>query len=154
MTDEPSDMVSSEEEPMLSDRVKECLEVIGGSQAELARQLGVSRSAVGQWLQGNVKDIRSEALFTLARLANVRPEWLALGESPKKPTSKDAPSAINALEGTHEVYAYYVTKEEHELLQAYRHLSPEQQEMLAQNAQFLMSRAQSNIVPVPVKKTK
>lgn len=53
-----------------------------GNQSELARRLGVSRSAVNQWLSGQTEPTAANAVL-LARLAGVRPEWLILGEEPK-----------------------------------------------------------------------
>lgn len=53
-----------------------------GNQSKLARRLGVSRSAVSQWLSGQTEPSATNALL-LARMAGVRPEWLVLGEEPQ-----------------------------------------------------------------------
>lgn len=137
----------------LAARVKECLRLSGMSGADVARELGISRSAISQWLKGNVKNIRGDNLILLASKAGVRPEWLVSGKAPKFSTGPEGDQSPT-LDTQDKMYSYYVTHPEHELLQTFRSLTPQQQETLVEHAQFLLQRAPAVITPIPVKKSK
>lgn len=51
----------------------------GLTQAEAARQIGVSREAVSQWENGKTKNINSSLLHSAAEVYGVSAQWLATG---------------------------------------------------------------------------
>ena len=51
----------------------------GLTQAEAARQIGVSREAVSQWENGKTKNINSSILHEAAQVYGVNAQWLATG---------------------------------------------------------------------------
>ena len=67
--------------------LRKCMEEHGVTQAQLASILGVSRSAVGFYTQGNTKP-KLEAAITIARYFNVSLDWL-LGLSKTKTSNPD-----------------------------------------------------------------
>ena len=64
----------------LTDRIRAAREEAGLSQADVAKALGLSRSAVNQWEQGLSKNIRLSHFFALTRLLRQDPQWLATGQ--------------------------------------------------------------------------
>lgn len=64
----------------LADRITKALKHSGKTAANLAKELGITESAVSHWGNGNTKKIASDKLFAVARALNVNPEWLATGE--------------------------------------------------------------------------
>lgn len=63
----------------LSNRILRARRLKGWSQTELAKKLGVSRSAVGHWERPNGSVPSSERLAALAVALEVGLEWLATG---------------------------------------------------------------------------
>ncbi len=63
----------------LTERIRVAREQAGLSQAEVAKSLRVSASAVNQWEQGLSKNIKLEHFFALAGLLRQDPQWLATG---------------------------------------------------------------------------
>ncbi|HEX7029637.1 MAG TPA: helix-turn-helix transcriptional regulator [Gammaproteobacteria bacterium] len=63
----------------IHDRIREAREQAGISQTELARLLGVTRSACSQWESAGGTAPRRERLEQLAALLGVSFEWLATG---------------------------------------------------------------------------
>ncbi len=64
----------------IHDRIREAREQAGVSQTELARLLGVTRSACSQWESDHGTAPRRERLEQLAGLLGVSFEWLATGK--------------------------------------------------------------------------
>ncbi len=64
----------------LAERIRVAREEAGLSQADVAKSLCLSRSAVNQWEQGLSKNIRLSHFFALARLLGQDPKWLATGQ--------------------------------------------------------------------------
>lgn len=79
----------------------------GLSQAELARRVGVSKQAVGDWLKGRVTEIRPDNLYALADALQVEARWLATGKGSRK--------------------GLILTPEQRRMLQSYLRLPPTQQ---------------------------
>lgn len=52
----------------------------GLSQAELAKRVGVTRSAVNQWESGQTKHVRPENLFAVADATGHSARWIATGK--------------------------------------------------------------------------
>lgn len=59
--------------------------------AELARAVGVSNGAVGQWFSGETEFIRPIYLFRAARALGVEAEWLGTGEGPRTRLERAVP---------------------------------------------------------------
>ncbi len=64
----------------LTDRIRVARKQAGLSQADVAKALRLSSSAVSQWEQGLSKNIRLSHFFALARLLRQDPQWLATGQ--------------------------------------------------------------------------
>lgn len=72
----------------LGDRVAFVLSTFEGNQTSAAKAIGVTRGAVSQWKLGDVKRIRPENLFPLARITGYSAEWIATGAGPMHPTNQ------------------------------------------------------------------
>lgn len=70
-------------------RIREAREQAGISQTELARLLGVTRSACSQWESAQGTAPRRERLEQLAALLGVSFEWLATGRGGSGPVELD-----------------------------------------------------------------
>ena len=55
------------------------------SGSELARLTGLHASSVSDWLTGKSKSIKPEHVAKVARVLNVLPAWLSLGDGPMHP---------------------------------------------------------------------
>ena len=71
----------------IHDRIREAREQAGVSQTELARLLGVTRSACSQWESATGTAPRRERLEQLAQLLGVSFEWLATGRGGSGPSA-------------------------------------------------------------------
>lgn len=88
--------------PAIHDRIKLAMTEAGVKTQELATSLGVSRSAVYQWLNGDVKNLKPENLVGLSKALKVRVEWLAVGELPMRhqhDSAKHEEAVATAMEG-------------------------------------------------------
>ncbi len=63
----------------LTERIRVARKQAGLSQADVAKALRISASAVNQWELGFSKNIKLEHFFALARLLRQDPQWLATG---------------------------------------------------------------------------
>ena len=68
-----------------SGRLQAAMDAANLNQTELAKKVGLSRSAINQLIQGTSKGMKPENLVAVARALNVRVEWLAIGELPMRP---------------------------------------------------------------------
>lgn len=66
----------------LGQRIAAAREMAGMNQAELARAVGVSRSAVNQWESENVKNLKIDNLFDVARVTGADIYWLGTDTPP------------------------------------------------------------------------
>lgn len=88
----------------LAERLQFARKQAGLSQTDVAKSLHISVSAVNQWEQGLSKNIKLEYFFSLARLLEQDPQWLATGTVfPSKrrrsaPPNGPPPAALNAEE--------------------------------------------------------
>src|SRR5690554_3302602 len=62
----------------------------GLSEAELARRIGVSQSALHEFLKS--KTDGHKKILEIARATGFRPEWLQWGELPRKPGEAQQPA--------------------------------------------------------------
>jgi phage repressor protein C with HTH and peptisase S24 domain len=67
----------------LQERLKEAMGEAGISQAELARRVRVTRSAIAHWLSGATVELKGDNLVATAAALGVTPTWLARGIGPK-----------------------------------------------------------------------
>lgn len=51
--------------------------------ADVAKAVGISRSAVYQWISGDIQSLKSSNLLAVAQLLGVREQWLESGRGPK-----------------------------------------------------------------------
>jgi len=65
----------------LTDRIRAARKQAGMTQADVARALRISVSAVNQWEQGLIKNIKLRHFFALANLLGHDPQWLATGKT-------------------------------------------------------------------------
>lgn len=75
----------------LAERVTWAFEQSGHTQASLAREIGISKGAIGQWATGKTDHIRPVHLFDAARALRVEPEWLGNGKGPRTRLERAAP---------------------------------------------------------------
>lgn len=66
----------------LQSRIGQAMKHGEKSAADLARACKISRVAVGKWVDGTSKKIKTEHAFAVADACNVEPRWLALGKGP------------------------------------------------------------------------
>ena len=76
----------------LTERIRAARKQAGLSQADVAKALRISASAVNQWEHGSSKNIKLEHFFALASLLGQDPRWLATGtaQSPVRVTTPPA----------------------------------------------------------------
>jgi transcriptional regulator with XRE-family HTH domain len=67
----------------LKDRIREARSGYKGTIDELAKKVGVSRSAIYQWLGGNSKNLKLENLFSFAEATGYSARWIATNKEPK-----------------------------------------------------------------------
>lgn len=114
---------------LLEERIHEARCESGITPSNLARMVGVTSAAVSRWEKGQVKNLRMEHLFTLSRLLNVNPEWLATGRGAKKGhLTKQPQSAQDLPAPTYD----QLNREEQLLIDIYRRLSHSSRESLKQ----------------------
>ena len=65
----------------LTERIRAAREQAGLSQADVAKALRISASAVNQWEQGLTKNMKLNNFFALANLLGQDPRWLATGRT-------------------------------------------------------------------------
>jgi len=81
----------------LAARIREAIEGSGKSQADIAREVGVSNSAVTLWLNGGIKSLKADTATALQRATGYRSEWIVTGRGQKKlAQSNVAPAATGA----------------------------------------------------------
>jgi len=69
----------------LGERLELAMQADGMTQADLARAIHVTRSAIHQAIRGASKGLKPHHLILVCRQLRIRPEWLALGEEPMRP---------------------------------------------------------------------
>lgn len=80
-------------------RIKEAREMAGMKPSALAREVGVSPSAVTQWETGQTKKLDGDNLLKVSKALHVRPEWLQYGELPMRNDGDFAPVDTNVAPG-------------------------------------------------------
>jgi transcriptional regulator with XRE-family HTH domain len=103
----------------IHDRIREARDQAGISQTELARLLGVTRSACSQWESSGGTAPRRDRLEQLAGLLGVSFEWLATGRGADG-SQTDKVAEVPAG------YATALPSDQRELLERYRRLTARQ----------------------------
>lgn len=75
------------------DRVREAIRASGKTQAQVAKEVGVSQSAIAQWLSGNVKSLKAETADALEIATGYRARWLITGKGVERVDISDMPVA-------------------------------------------------------------
>ncbi|WP_085696299.1 LexA family transcriptional regulator [Pseudomonas sp. B26(2017)] len=73
---------------------------------DIARECGVSPSAVTQWVTGDSKSLRPENLFALAQATGVSAEWLANGTGDMESVPRDRGSNVEPVNGPLRYHEY------------------------------------------------
>lgn len=109
----------------LSNRIRLARVDKGWNQVDLAKQLGVSRSAVGHWERGAGSTPSPRRLLRLAHLTGVNVQWLATGRGPMRPAgSAEAALPMVAL-----------SEEEELLLRHFRRITGRARQLLLESAE-------------------
>lgn len=91
----------------LGDRIRRARRVAGLSPGDLARAVGVTKGAISQWENNEVKNIRLGHLFKLQDATGFNARWIALEEGPERgePQAKDPRDVDDILSGleSHEI---------------------------------------------------
>ena len=64
-------------------RVTRAVTGSGHTASSVARKIGVSPEAVGQWMKGPTKNLRNENLFALADATGFSARWIGTGQGPE-----------------------------------------------------------------------
>lgn len=78
----------------LSNRIRETLSISGKSQAAIAREMGITQSAITQWLTGQTKKLRADTAVALEKATGVKAEWIATGHGPKLVSADQIPKMV------------------------------------------------------------
>ncbi len=113
----PGGMIESQSESTVGNRIRAVRIERGWTQAELAEQIGVSRSAVAQWETDRAGQLRDH-LGRIAQVLNVSTEFLLIGREGQASTA-----------------------EELALLRLYREAPPEDRQLLLRTARRLVNGA-------------
>jgi len=71
-----------------SERLKVAMELSGIKPVQLAAVVGVTPQSVGKWMRGEVEDLMSNHLFSVADATQVDARWLATGQGEPRPESR------------------------------------------------------------------
>ena len=97
----------------MTDRIRAARTQAGLTQADIARALRISVSAVNQWEQGLIKNIKLRHFFALANLLGQDPQWLATGKTfplTRKPTLMSPLSDDPALTNEEKILLHQVRR--------------------------------------------
>jgi|GEM_PF-2413662 len=108
----------------IGSRIKEAREKARISQAQLARQLNITRSACSQWESEVGTAPRRERLEQIAEILGVSYEWLATG---KPVVSSPMPAGVEEEQGR---YVVPLRADQRELLEIFNRLSVERRSAL------------------------
>lgn len=104
-------------------RIRAALDTAQMSQSELARKIGVQPSAVNHWLSGRSKALKAENLVRIAKALSVSADWLETGMGSIKPEAS-------------------LTREEAEVIELYRALTPQMRETWIKVGRDLIPKAE------------
>ena len=64
----------------VGERLRQLIDAIGISYADAARDMGVTRNQLGNWMRGNHGFPRHYALYRFCRIRGVSTDWVFLGD--------------------------------------------------------------------------
>lgn len=67
-----------------SDRIRAAIAGSGKTQAQIAKEAGISQGAISQYLSGHVKSLKAGTAAKLSEATGYAATWLATGEGPEK----------------------------------------------------------------------
>lgn len=85
----------------LPERLAEAFRLSGKSRTQLAAAIGVSTSAISQWLSGSVKSLKGSTAAKIEAATGVRAAWIVEGTGPKM--VGDAPNVTPAALGVRRI---------------------------------------------------
>ncbi len=81
-----------------SERLKYALELRGMKPVDLAKELGLSKASISQWLSSATKELSAKNALNAAKILNVDPYWLVFGTgSPDTGLSQQEKEIISSL---------------------------------------------------------
>jgi len=80
----------------LKERISEALNSTGLIDADLAKELGVTRGAISQWRSGGVKTLKGDTAAKIEAITGYSSTWLSTGKGDKK--SSGAMPSLNEVE--------------------------------------------------------
>lgn len=81
-------------------RIRYAIQQAGLKQADIQRATGVTRSAVSQWISGDIITVKAEYLFLIADATGFEARWLATGKGPQlKQQEDERKKAIDLIYG-------------------------------------------------------
>ncbi len=83
--------VKRSDETGFSERLEFAMREGGYSQAELARELGVSKGNVAHWLKGRTESPAATVLLEIGRVLDVNLEWLVRNTGQMRPATSSRP---------------------------------------------------------------
>ncbi|MFC4728355.1 helix-turn-helix transcriptional regulator [Coralloluteibacterium thermophilus] len=117
----------------LSNRIRQARGLLPMTQAELARQVGVQRSAVAQWEQHNGTAPSIRHMLQIAQVTGTCLEWLATGRGPVRIDQSETTAAV-VLDD------YAQDHLESRLLEAFRKIPRRQREPLVGMIEMMARR--------------
>jgi transcriptional regulator with XRE-family HTH domain len=96
----------------LGQRIDRRMRSKGHNQTSLAREVGVKRAAVSQWISGETKELKGKNLTRVCQVLECTPEWLLTGKgSPEPATCIGEPQGeYNALTEKQRLLIAYIRK--------------------------------------------
>lgn len=77
------DLADSIDGMALKDRIREVMESTNMTKSQFARAMGVSRGAVSQWLEGDIKGLRASTASKMEKLSGFSYKWIVTGRGAK-----------------------------------------------------------------------
>ncbi|WP_431482255.1 S24 family peptidase [Pseudomonas solani] len=68
----------------MNERIARAIALSGKQKIEIAALCNVKPSSISQWIGGEIKTLKAESVFALAKATGFRAEWIALGTGPER----------------------------------------------------------------------
>lgn len=78
----------------INERIARAIALSGKQKIEIAALCNVQPSSISQWIGGEIKTLKAERVFALAKATGFRAEWIALGTGPER--EEQAEDALSA----------------------------------------------------------
>ena len=100
------------------------------TQQQIAQKIGVSRSLISQWENGDIEEIGASNLYAAAKLLRVSMDWLLEGEHDA--IAEAQPPAYDELSAFTESWRYLTTRQRAELVEQAAQLAEHNRALLAE----------------------